>query len=90
MLDKGLLDQGNVKLRSMVIPDVWIEQGPQKDQYDIAGLNAPQIVEKVEGLLRELNKSPDNSSNSNSKSSYQKPMSTIDVMAKTTSANNLM
>ena len=22
-----------------MIPDIWIEQGPQKDQYDIAGLN---------------------------------------------------
>lgn len=39
LCDQGLLDNGTLKMRSMVIPDIWIEQGPQKDQYDIAGLN---------------------------------------------------
>ena len=47
---KGLLDAGALRVRSMVIPDIWIEQGPQKDQYDIAGLNEPHIVEKVAAL----------------------------------------
>ena len=31
----------------MEIPDIWIEQGPQKDQYDIAKLNSPHIVAKI-------------------------------------------
>ena len=31
----------------MVIPDIWIEAGTIKEQYDIAGLNEPHIVAKV-------------------------------------------
>ena len=48
MSDEGLLDDG-LLFRSMVIPDRWIEQGPQKDQYDIAQLNSPHIQAKIEG-----------------------------------------
>ena len=43
-----------LRLRSMVIPDIWIEQGPQKDQYDIAGLNEMQISAKMESELNSL------------------------------------
>lgn len=50
----GVLDTGRLRVRTMVIPDIWIEQGPQKDQYDIAGLNEPQIVDKVAGLVQGL------------------------------------
>ena len=32
LTDDGLLDNGTLRVRSMVIPDIWIEQGPQKDQ----------------------------------------------------------
>ena len=52
--DQGMLDDGAVKVRTMVIPDIWIEHGPQKDQYDIAKLNHPHIVAKVESLLQSL------------------------------------
>lgn len=52
--EQGILDDGSTKYRSMYIPDIWIEQGPQKDQYDIAQLNMPHIVEKVEKLLPTL------------------------------------
>jgi 1-deoxy-D-xylulose-5-phosphate synthase len=52
--ENGLLDSGNLRMRSMVIPDMWIEQGPQQDQYDIAGLNEPHIIEKIEGLTELL------------------------------------
>ena len=48
----GLLDNGNLRARTMVIPDIWIEQGPIPDQYDIAGLNEPHIVVKVEDLVQ--------------------------------------
>jgi 1-deoxy-D-xylulose-5-phosphate synthase len=52
--EEGLLDRGTVRLRSMVIPDTWIEAGPQKDQYDIANLNQPHIVHKIEDLVRNI------------------------------------
>lgn len=51
LLLEGLLDKGTVKLRNMYIPDIWIEAGPQKDQYDIAQLNSEHIVTKVQDLL---------------------------------------
>lgn len=51
LLNDGLLDNGTLKLRSMVIPDEWIEAGPQRDQYDIAKLNQPHIVEKIEQIV---------------------------------------
>lgn len=49
--NEGILDTGNLKVRTMVIPDIWIEQGPIPDQYDIAGLNEPHIAAKVESLI---------------------------------------
>ena len=42
---------GSLRLRSMVIPDSYIEAGPQRDQYNIAQLNSPHIQAKVESLL---------------------------------------
>jgi len=52
--DNGLLDNGTLKVRSMVIPDIWIEQGPQKDQYDIAELNDQHIAIKIEALVTSI------------------------------------
>jgi 1-deoxy-D-xylulose-5-phosphate synthase len=40
---KGLLDRG-LKFRPMTLPDIWIDHDSPKKQYDLAGLNAPQIV----------------------------------------------
>ncbi len=40
---RGLLDQG-LKFRPMTLPDIWIDHENPKKQYDIAGLNAPQIT----------------------------------------------
>ena len=37
-----------------MIPDIWIEQGPQKDQYDIAGLNEVHIAAKIEKEINSL------------------------------------
>jgi len=39
----GLLDRG-LKVRPMVLPDVFIDQDKPEKMYDQAGLNAPQIV----------------------------------------------
>ena len=51
LTEEGLLDSGSLKFRTMYIPDIWIETGSQKEQYDIAELNEPHIVAKVDGLL---------------------------------------
>ena len=49
--EAGHLDRGTLRIRTMFVPDIWIETGPQKDQYDIASLNQPHIVEKANKLL---------------------------------------
>ncbi len=43
MATDGLLDNG-LKFRPMVLPDIYIDQDKPETQYDIAGLNASQIV----------------------------------------------
>ncbi|MFC3676219.1 1-deoxy-D-xylulose-5-phosphate synthase [Ferrovibrio xuzhouensis] len=40
---EGLLDHG-LKVRPMVLPDSFIDHDSPAKQYDVAGLNAPQIV----------------------------------------------
>lgn len=35
----------------MVVPDVWIEAGSQKEQYEIAGIDTPHIVAKVQAVV---------------------------------------
>jgi len=50
LLESGALDGKDgdpVVLRSMVFPDRWIEHNKPQLQYDDAGLNAPQIVDKA-------------------------------------------
>ncbi len=44
--DNNLLGD-NHKLITMCLPDMFIEQNTPQAMYDIAGLNAPQIVQKV-------------------------------------------
>ena len=39
----GLLDRG-LKVRSMILPDYFIDHDKPQSQYDQAGLNAKQIV----------------------------------------------
>jgi 1-deoxy-D-xylulose-5-phosphate synthase len=46
----GLLDRG-LKVRPMVLPDHFIDHNSPTVQYDEAGLNARQIVEKAMGAL---------------------------------------
>lgn len=41
----GLLDNGDLKFRSMVMPDEYFETATQHEQYDQAKLNAEHIVE---------------------------------------------
>jgi len=49
--DEGLLDAG-LKIRTMRLPDRFIDQDKPEKQYDDAGLNAPQIVDTVLKALR--------------------------------------
>jgi 1-deoxy-D-xylulose-5-phosphate synthase len=43
MAHDGLFDRG-CKFRPMILPDIFIDHDTQQKQYDLAGLNAPQIV----------------------------------------------
>ena len=54
----GQLDNG-LKIRSMVLPDVFIDHDLQGAQYDVAGLNAKQY-RRHRGSPRSVAKSPSN------------------------------
>jgi 1-deoxy-D-xylulose-5-phosphate synthase len=47
---RGMLD-GGLKIRTMTLPDRLIDHDAPRRQYDIAGLNAPQIVATVLAAL---------------------------------------
>ena len=49
--DEGLLD-GGLKIRTMRLPDTFLDQDKPEKQYDEARLNAPHIVETVLKALR--------------------------------------
>src|SRR5688572_26442846 len=49
--DEGLID-GGLKIRTMRLPDRFIDQDKPEKQYDDARLNAPHIVETVLKALR--------------------------------------
>ncbi|WP_114946554.1 1-deoxy-D-xylulose-5-phosphate synthase [Microvirga calopogonii] len=54
LADKGALDQGSLKVRSMVLPDIYQDQDKPERMYAKAGLDAAGIVTKVfEALGRE-------------------------------------
>jgi 1-deoxy-D-xylulose-5-phosphate synthase len=46
LAEKGIFDKG-LKFRSMMLPDVFIDQDTPEKMYDVAGLNAKQITEKI-------------------------------------------
>lgn len=48
---EGLLDNGDIKMRPMVLPDRYIEQGSQSEQIDEAGLSASHIEATAMQLL---------------------------------------
>lgn len=52
LLQRGMLDSGHCRLRSMVLPDVFIEHGTPSGQYAEAGLDADGIVRTVLGVLQ--------------------------------------
>jgi 1-deoxy-D-xylulose-5-phosphate synthase len=46
LAENGVFDKG-LKFRSMILPDVFIDQDTPERMYDVAGLNAKQIAQKV-------------------------------------------
>ena len=50
LAEEGILDRG-LKFRSMVLPDVFIDQASPEAMYAVAGMNAAQIEAKVLAAL---------------------------------------
>ncbi len=48
--DRGVFDTG-LKFRSMILPDIFIDQDTPKKMYEIAGLDSKSIINKVEETL---------------------------------------
>ena len=46
LAEHGVFDKG-LKFRSMILPDVFIDQDTPERMYDVAGLNAKHIAQKV-------------------------------------------
>ncbi|MGJ5619483.1 1-deoxy-D-xylulose-5-phosphate synthase [Sulfitobacter sp. MF3-043] len=50
LAEEGVFDQG-LKYRSMVLPDIFIDQANPEDMYAVAGMNAEHIEAKVLDVL---------------------------------------
>ena len=50
LADTGQLD-GGLKVRTMTLPDIFIDHDKPEKMYDIAGLNAAQIAAKALAAL---------------------------------------
>ncbi len=50
LAEEGVFDSG-LKFRSMVLPDIFVDQATPDDMYAVAGLNASDIRAKVLGVL---------------------------------------
>ncbi len=50
LADEGVFDHG-LKFRSMVLPDIFIDQASPRDMYAVAGMNAGDIEAKVLDVL---------------------------------------
>ena len=48
--DRGVFDKG-LKFRSMILPDIFIDQDSPEKMYEIAGLDCASIVNKIEDTL---------------------------------------
>ena len=53
LLDDGALDSGRLRLRSMILPDRFVDHGTGSGQYDDAGLNAAHVVALALNLVGE-------------------------------------
>ena len=48
--DRGVFDRG-LKFRSMILPDIFIDQDSPEKMYEVAGLDSASIINKVEETL---------------------------------------
>ena len=48
--DRGVFDKG-LKFRSMILPDIFIDQDTPEKMYETAGLDSLSIANKVEETL---------------------------------------
>ena len=48
--DRGIFDRG-LKFRSMILPDIFIDQDTPKKMYETAGLDSLSIINKIEETL---------------------------------------
>ncbi len=48
--DRGVFDKG-LKFRSMILPDIFIDQDTPEKMYETAGLNSESILNKIEETL---------------------------------------
>lgn len=60
LAQEGILDHG-LKIRTLTLPDAFIDHDTQQKQYDVAGLNAAQVVARAMGAfgsekMQKLNK----------------------------------
>jgi len=57
LAEAGVLDRG-LKVRSMVLPDVFIDHGQPHQMYELAGLNASAIVQTALAALGDATENP--------------------------------
>jgi 1-deoxy-D-xylulose-5-phosphate synthase len=57
LAEAGLLDRG-LKIRNMVLPDVFIDHGQPHQMYELAGLNASAIAKTAMAALGDANEEP--------------------------------
>ncbi len=48
--ERGVFDTG-LKFRSMILPDIFIDQDTPDKMYEVAGLDSLSIIKKVEETL---------------------------------------
>ena len=48
--DRGVFDKG-LRFRSMILPDIFIDQDTPEKMYEMAGLDSKSIASKVEETL---------------------------------------
>ena len=48
--DRGIFDRG-LKFRSMILPDLFIDQDTPEKMYEIAGLDSLSIANKIQETL---------------------------------------
>ena len=51
LAERGIFDKG-LKMRSMILPDKFLEQDTPEEMYKKAGLDSDSIVEKVIDVLK--------------------------------------